>query len=375
LRGAVDDLAIWNRSLGASEIRGIYNGGLSGQDISQLAPVLTSGNCPPTINCSPNIVAECTGGLTPVTFTVTAADASGNPIGVTCLPPSGSGFRIGQSNVTCVATDSANSSASCSFRVTVVDTIPPLVTCSSNITANATSASGAVVNYISGAADPCGIASFDCSPPPGSTFPVGSTTVTCLAVDGVGNSNSCSFVITVNPFNANRPPVADASATHTLVISANNTNAVVILDGTRSSDPDGNPLTYAWLEGGSTIASGPIANVILSVGSHLITLRVSDGLDSATDTIVVRVVKPGEAIELIIDQIDQADMGRKNKRPFIATLKAAVAAFDRGSFEAGLNQLQALQNKVRAQLGRTDPALADSIIAAAQAVIDAVQGP
>jgi hypothetical protein len=67
-------------------------------------------------------------------------------------------------------------------------------------------------------------------------------------------------------------------------------------------------------------------------------------------------------------------MGRKNKRPLIATLKAAVASFDRGSLGSGVNQLRAFQNKVLAQIARIDPALADSLIADAQAIIDAVEG-
>src|SRR6185503_5801881 len=94
------------------------------------------------INCSPNIVAECTGGLTPVTFIVTAADANG-PLPVVCTPPSGTGFRIGTSNVVCTASN-ANGSSSCSFTVTVQDTQPPQVTCNTNRVVAATSAAGAV---------------------------------------------------------------------------------------------------------------------------------------------------------------------------------------------------------------------------------------
>jgi hypothetical protein len=196
LSGNMDDVALWNRSLGATEIQAIYSGGLAGQDVSQVPPILTPGTCPPTINCPGNITAECTGGLTPVTFDATATDSSGNAVPVICVPPSGTGFRLGSSNVICTATV-ANQSSSCSFRVTVVDTTAPTVNCSSNITANATSANGAAVSYIASASDPCGIASLVCVPPPGSTFPLGTTTVTCLATDTVGNSNSCSFAVTV----------------------------------------------------------------------------------------------------------------------------------------------------------------------------------
>ena len=54
----------------------------------------------------------------------------------------------------------------------------------------------------------CGtITNVTCIPPSGSTFPVGPTVVTCTAIDSLGNSNSCSFTITVTPDTT--PPVID----------------------------------------------------------------------------------------------------------------------------------------------------------------------
>jgi len=52
----------------------------------------------------------------------------------------------------------------------------------------------------------------------------------------------------------NHAPVADASATPTLVISPNGVDATATLDGSRSLDPDGDPLEYLWL---STPSSQP----------------------------------------------------------------------------------------------------------------------
>jgi hypothetical protein len=236
-----------------------------------------------------------------------------------------------------------------------------------------TGPSGAAVTYVAGASDAGGIASFDCTPPSGSTFPIGVTTVVCAVVDVTGNQSSCSFTITVGT--ANRPPVADASATSTNVISGNNSNAVVHLDGTRSSDPDsGDILTYSWYADGGVvpIALGPVADVVLEVGVHSIRLLVDDGQASDTDTIEVTVLTPGEAVEEVITKVSEANLGSKNKRPLIASLKAAVASADRGSFVSAENQLRAFQNKIRAQIGRTDPALADELIAEVQKIIDAL---
>ena len=56
----------------------------------------------------------------------------------------------------------------------------------------------------------------------------------------------------------NRPPHADASATAPVVISANPVDAEVVLDGSRSWDPDGDPLHYLWYQAGvaGAIATG-----------------------------------------------------------------------------------------------------------------------
>ena len=78
------------------------------------------------------------------------------------------------------------------------DTEAPVVTVPSDINTAATSPSGAQVTYTATATDnddpnP----SLDCQPPSGSTFPVGTTTVTCTATDTSGNSSQKSFDVTV----------------------------------------------------------------------------------------------------------------------------------------------------------------------------------
>lgn len=50
----------------------------------------------------------------------------------------------------------------------------------------------------------------------------------------------------------------------------------VVLDGSGSSDPDGDPLSYKWLSNGEVVAIGATAELELSVGSHEITLQVAD---------------------------------------------------------------------------------------------------
>ena len=87
----------------------------------------------------------------------------------------------------------------------------------------------------------------------------------------------------------NQPPVAGAGTDRTVTADAN-CRAIVALDGSASSDPDGDPLTFTWTGPFGTV-SGATATVSLSAGTHVITLTVSDGRGgSASDTLVVTVV-------------------------------------------------------------------------------------
>lgn len=110
---------------------------------------------------------------------------------ITCTPLSGSLFALGTTTVDCV-TDSLTGS----FSVNVVDTTPPVLTVPGAMTVEATSP--AVVTFSTSATDLVdGSVGVACTPPSGSTFPFGSTAVTCSASDSRGNTSSDVFVVTV----------------------------------------------------------------------------------------------------------------------------------------------------------------------------------
>ncbi|KAF5428323.1 MAG: hypothetical protein C5S41_00360, partial [Candidatus Methanomarinus sp.] len=86
----------------------------------------------------------------------------------------------------------------------------------------------------------------------------------------------------------NKPPIADAGEDQ--VIEQDNLDGTsVTLDGSGSSDPDGDPLTYSWTwTGGSAIGESP--TISLPLGATTITLVVNDGtVDSAPDTVIITV--------------------------------------------------------------------------------------
>jgi hypothetical protein len=82
--------------------------------------------------------------------------------------------------------------------VVVADTTPPVLVVPANIAVDATSPSGAVVSYVATATDAIDPDPMvTCAPSSGSTFPVGTTAVTCTATDASGNSATASFNVTV----------------------------------------------------------------------------------------------------------------------------------------------------------------------------------
>ena len=79
--------------------------------------------------------------------TPTATDNLDEVVVVTCLPVSGSLFQLGNTGVTCSASDAAGNPAQVSFTVTVQDTTAPVVTVPEDISEQATSSAGRVVTY------------------------------------------------------------------------------------------------------------------------------------------------------------------------------------------------------------------------------------
>jgi hypothetical protein len=85
----------------------------------------------------------------------------------------------------------------------------------------------------------------------------------------------------------NAVPIAVAGPDQTVECER---NGEVRLDGSASSDPDGDLLTYTWSESGTVIATGATATVVLAPGVHTITLTVDDGQGgTATDEVVITV--------------------------------------------------------------------------------------
>ena len=133
-----------------------------------------------------------------VTFSTSASDLVDGDIPVSCNWNSGDTFPLGETIVSCSVTDSNGNTASGSFKVTVVDTTPPILTLPASFSVEATGPSGAAATYSASASDLVdGSVAVTCSPASGSIFALGANAVSCSATDSAGNTANGSFTITV----------------------------------------------------------------------------------------------------------------------------------------------------------------------------------
>lgn len=125
----------------------------------------------------------------------------------------------------------------------------------------------------------------------GSAVPLAST-ATLGYTDATGAAQSVDYSgQTVAVSGCNEPPVANAGSDQSVALNGSHT-ANVTLDGTGSSDPNNDPLTYTWSESGTTIATGATPTVPLGIGSHTLTLSVFDGEFTSTDDVTIDVYDP-----------------------------------------------------------------------------------
>ena len=221
----------------------------------------------------PPVEASSPAGATVTYPAPTATDLVDGSVPVSCTPASGATFALGHTTVTCVAVDSADNLASRTFHVVVQDTTSPEVAVPSDIPpVEASSPAGATVTYpVPTATDLVdGSVPVSCVPASGTTFALGTTTVTCTATDSAGNSASRSFHVVVQ----------DTAAPQT-TITANPSNPSGSASASFSftgSDGGGTVASFeCMLDGGrSRAAPRRRAYTGLANGSHTFQVRATD---------------------------------------------------------------------------------------------------
>ncbi|MFH1568789.1 MAG: SUMF1/EgtB/PvdO family nonheme iron enzyme, partial [Gemmatimonadota bacterium] len=126
----------------------------------------------------------------------------------------------------------------------------------------------------------------------------GTLALSLVVNDGSSDSAPDTVVVTVRP--PNQPPVASAGADQTVRVSD-----TIILDGSASSDPDGDALSYRWSSPWAYALSSQTApNPTFAPngdGLYFVALVVSDGqVESAPDTVMVTITPATPVVPALI---------------------------------------------------------------------------
>ncbi len=169
---------------------------IDGIEIDDIGPVFSSAS-------NINLISNSLGGLIVDYATPTATDANTGARVVICDIQSGIVFPIGDTLVTCTASDGVGNSNSVQFTITVtyeaLDTTPPTITAPSNYSTEAT----ALLTPLDSTSYGTATATDDADPNPvitnnaPDTFPLGDTTITWTATDSLGNTATATQIITV----------------------------------------------------------------------------------------------------------------------------------------------------------------------------------
>ncbi len=244
---------------------------------------VTVDNTAPTLYLSEDIVIEATGHSgEEVTFTASSTDNI-SPTGpeVTCVPPSGSTFTLGNTTVSCSATDTAGNTATDTFLVTIEDTTDPEITAPGDQTFEATGPITSPTELIIATATDIADASLDIDSTP-TSFGLGTTEVLWTATDDSGNTATATSNVTIIDTTA---PVITLNGNNPFALRKNNDYA------TYNPDPD---YTVFDLVDGDDVSGDVVVTVTgkdfdnTVLGEHIITYTAVDlsGNQSSIDRTV-----------------------------------------------------------------------------------------
>jgi hypothetical protein len=310
--------------------------GSNGSTSTRQFTVTVVDTTPPAVHVPADMILEAmgAGGATAV-YSAAATDLVDGDVAAAASPVSGALFPLGISTVMVTATDKAGGTATGTFKITVVDTMPPTIAVPADIAVEATSPEGAVVYFAASAVDVVsGIVPVVASPASGSIFPIGQSTVTLSATDGAGRTSFNSFSILVG--DTTPPSVVGVSASpnpayagQQVVVRATLTDAVSGIAGAEYMLDSGSWSAMVAQDGAFNSGSETTTVALsgLSAGTHVVHVRGidgaarrSDGVPSASITVLSRIATA------VVYQGPMLDYDGNGSTTLVATLSSPASS-------------------------------------------------
>jgi len=158
--------------------------------------ITTEINTAPTALCQDVTVSTGAGCVAEASIDAGSFDPDGGAVTLIQDPPGP--YPMGQTLVELTVIDALCATDVCSAVVTVVDDVPPVVSCPADtVVVVEPGQTGAVVEFAFSASDECSSVNTISIPPSGTFFQPGVTPVQCIASDAVGNADTCTFYVAV----------------------------------------------------------------------------------------------------------------------------------------------------------------------------------
>jgi PKD repeat protein len=303
----------------------------------QVVVTSTGANTAPTVTASRNPTGDVPNG-TSIAFTATGTDADGDPItyqwdfgdGDTATGATATHTypAAGSYTATVTASDNQGGSGNTTVPVTVVASTNHVPTVTAGRTPTGTITSGTAVNFTAAGTDTDGDTlsyTWDFGDgTPGSTAQNPTHTYTATGTfaakvtvnDGKGGNNNDTLSVTVVAPNQN--PTVSITRTPT----GNVTTGTSVAFTATASDPDGDPLTYAWDfgDGGSSTQQNP-SHPYSTAGTYSAKVVVSDGHNgtATSNTLSITVTAANQNPTVSITRTPTGDVTTGTSVAFTAT--------------------------------------------------------
>jgi uncharacterized delta-60 repeat protein len=224
------------------------------------------------------------------------------------------------------------------------DTTPPVISgLPTSITAEATGPTGAMALWADPTAtDPDDEASPPvCSPASGSTFPLGTTTVTCTSSDTHANTGSASFTVSV--VDTTPPSLGSWDGGVWTIWATGPTGGIANFAGT----------AVDLVDGSVSVTFEPPPGTLFPIGRTSATASAVDAHGNrASATFLVEVVGAADQVSNLIAALSYPSLPRGTVNALAAPLRAAQKGISKGATDDACNALADFVEHVRAQSGK-----------------------